>query len=243
MIRALPILIIFTVIMMGSKLLELFDVLPDFFAARAIHASDEAPKEEKKSEEAPKEAEKKEGETEKKEGDAGHGEKKEEGGHGEGGKKERKLETYTKKPESVVAPPPEFSKSEVDVLQELSKRREELDERERDISLRENSLQVVQKNIEEKVETLKGLQDQLKDIVAQYEAKEDEKIKSLVKVYEAMKPQDAAKIFEQLQMSVLIEVAVHMKEAKLAQILAKMDPYKAKELTMELANRRKIKSN
>lgn len=43
-----------------------------------------------------------------------------------------------------------------------------------------------------------------------------------------MKPQDAAKIFEQLQMSVLIEVAVHMKEAKLAQILAKMDPYKAR---------------
>jgi flagellar motility protein MotE (MotC chaperone) len=265
MIRALPILIIFTVIMMGSKLLELFEVLPDFFAARAIHASDEAPKEEKKSEEkkheegekkaegeghgeekkseeAPKEGEKKEGDAhgeEKKEG-----EKKEaEGGHGEGDKKEGKLETYTKKPDSVVAPPPEFSKSEMDVLQELSKRREELDEREKDISLRENSLQVVQKNIEEKVETLKGLQDQLKDIVAQYEAKEDEKIKSLVKVYEAMKPQDAAKIFEQLQMSVLIEVAVHMKEAKLAQILAKMDPYKAKELTMELANRRKIKSN
>ena len=250
--------------MMGSKLLELFEVLPDFFAARAIHASDEAPKEEKKSEEKkPEEGEKKaEGEGhgeekkaeeapkegEKKEGDA-HGEEKKEGekteesGHGEGGQKEGQLETYTKKPDSVVAPPPEFSKSEMDVLQELSKRREELDEREKDISLRENSLQVVQKNIEEKVETLKGLQDQLKDIVAQYEAKEDEKIKSLVKVYEAMKPQDAAKIFEQLQMSVLIEVAVHMKEAKLAQILAKMDPYKAKELTMELANRRKIKSN
>ena len=69
--------------------------------------------------------------------------------------------------------------------------------------------------------------------------KENEKIKSLVKVYEAMKPQDAAKIFEQIDMDILLSVAVHMKEAKLAQILSKMNPEKAKELTVELISYRK----
>lgn len=244
MIRALPILIIFTVIMMGTKLLELFEILPDFISARAIHASEEPAKDAKK-EEKPKEEKK---EDTKEESDKPKEEKKEEHGseekpkEGEHGAEGEKKPEDTPPPKSVVGPPSDFSPSEIEILQELARHREELDAREKDISLKENSLGVVEKNIDQKVETLKALQEQLKGIIAQYETKEDEKIKSLVKVYEAMKPQDASKIFEQLQMSVLIDVAVHMKEAKLAQILAKMDPYKAKELTTELANRRKIKS-
>ena len=90
---------------------------------------------------------------------------------------------------------------------------------------------------------VKNLQNELKGIMAEYQNKEEEKVKSLVKIYESMKPQDAAKIFEQLQMSILVEVADHMKEVKLAQVLAKMDAYKAKELTVELANRRRVKEN
>ncbi len=78
-------------------------------------------------------------------------------------------------------------------------------------------------------------------MLAQYEIKEDEKIKSLVKVYEAMKPLEAAKIFEKLDMPILLSVASNMKEAKLAMIIAKMDPSSAKDLTMELSNYRKVR--
>jgi len=65
-------------------------------------------------------------------------------------------------------------------------------------------------------------------------------MKSLVKIYENMKPKDAAPIFEQLDMDVLLDIVDRMKEAKVAPILAQMNPAKAKEVTDELAKRHEL---
>ena len=65
-------------------------------------------------------------------------------------------------------------------------------------------------------------------------------MKSLVKIYEAMKPKDAARIFEQLDLVVLLDVIERMKERKTAPILANMDPERAKTITLELAQRRTL---
>ena len=59
-----------------------------------------------------------------------------------------------------------------------------------------------------------------------------------MKVYESMQPKDAAKIFDDLQLGILMEVAVNMKESSLASVLAKMKPEKARELTIRLATKR-----
>jgi flagellar motility protein MotE (MotC chaperone) len=56
-----------------------------------------------------------------------------------------------------------------------------------------------------------------------------------VKVYEAMKPRDAATIFNDLGMPVLLAVVDRMKETKAAAILAAMTPEKARDVTMQLA--------
>jgi flagellar motility protein MotE (MotC chaperone) len=58
-----------------------------------------------------------------------------------------------------------------------------------------------------------------------------------VKIYETMKPKDAARIFEQLDMPVLLGVLERMKEMKSSAILAAMDASKAKAATMALAER------
>ena len=65
-------------------------------------------------------------------------------------------------------------------------------------------------------------------------------MKSLVKVYENMKPKDAARIFEKLDMPVLLQVVERMKEQKLAAVLAEMDPGKAKSVTIELATQHQL---
>jgi len=65
-------------------------------------------------------------------------------------------------------------------------------------------------------------------------------MQSLVKMYESMKPKDAARIFEQLQMDVLLEVATNMKERQMAAIMAEMSPDTAKALTMEMATKKPI---
>ena len=52
-----------------------------------------------------------------------------------------------------------------------------------------------------------------------------------------MKPKDAARVFNTLDLPYLIEIVGRMKEAKVAEVIGKMETEKAKVLTMELARR------
>ena len=52
---------------------------------------------------------------------------------------------------------------------------------------------------------------------------------------ENMKPRDAAAIFNDLDMPVLLSVVGRMKEARAAAVLAAMSPDKAREVTTQLA--------
>ena len=55
-----------------------------------------------------------------------------------------------------------------------------------------------------------------------------------------MKPKDAARIFEEMGMDTLLLVTERMSERKLAPIMAKMDPAKATEMTVELSRLRDL---
>jgi flagellar motility protein MotE (MotC chaperone) len=55
-----------------------------------------------------------------------------------------------------------------------------------------------------------------------------------------MKPADAARIFDTLDMDVLIEVMGQMKEAKSAPVLAAMSSERAKAVTVLLAQQKKL---
>jgi flagellar motility protein MotE (MotC chaperone) len=133
-----------------------------------------------------------------------------------------------------------LSRSEMELLKDLSKRREKLDGEKKDISVREQILKATENKIDQKVVELKNLQNQLEDLIKQYDTKEQGKIMSLVKIYETMKPKDAAKIFNELEMPVLLRVVSNMKEVKVAPIIAGMDPMKARDLSIELARQKTI---
>jgi flagellar motility protein MotE (MotC chaperone) len=55
-----------------------------------------------------------------------------------------------------------------------------------------------------------------------------------------MKPKDAARIFEQLELDTLLSVAERMKERRLAPVMAQMNPEKAKEMTVQLSKLRNL---
>ena len=59
-----------------------------------------------------------------------------------------------------------------------------------------------------------------------------------MKVYETMKPRDAALIFNDMDMPVLLQIVDRMKEAKAAAILGSMLPDRARSLTSQLAAKR-----
>jgi flagellar motility protein MotE (MotC chaperone) len=69
-------------------------------------------------------------------------------------------------------------------------------------------------------------------------AEQQQKIARLVKIYEAMKPKDAAGIFNSLDIGILLQVMQRMKEAKTAPILAAMEPSRAQDVTAALLAKR-----
>jgi len=133
--------------------------------------------------------------------------------------------------------PTQFSPQEIKLLQALSKRRDELDQRSGEIDQRAALLQAAEKRIDEKIAKLQAMEQAIDASFKKQDQQDDAKLASLVKIYEAMKPQDAARIFEQLDLPVLLEVVERMKERKTAPIMAAMDPLKAKAVTLALAAR------
>ena len=63
------------------------------------------------------------------------------------------------------------------------------------------------------------------------------RLKTLAVMYENMKPKDAAKIFDRLDMKVLLDMTSQINPRKMSEILALMSADAAERLTMELANR------
>lgn len=133
-----------------------------------------------------------------------------------------------------------FSQAEIDLLQKLASRRAELEKWSQELEMREGLLKAAEQRIDRKVGELRQIQDKIKGMLRQYDKEQEDKLKSLVKIYETMKPKEAARIFMELDMPVLLDVIERMKEIKSAAIMSKLEPEKAKKLTTELAKRRKI---
>lgn len=138
--------------------------------------------------------------------------------------------------------PTTFTPAEIALLENLSRRRDEIEMRARDQEVRESLLQATAQRIDAKIQELKVLEQRISSLVKQHDAAEVERMERLVKVYENMKPKDAARIFEEIEMDVLLEVAGRMKETKIAAVMAELSPKRAQELTIELAQQTNLEA-
>jgi len=148
--------------------------------------------------------------------------------------------TEPARPDGVVMFPdqsPRVSESERAILERLQSRRQELDQRAREIEIRESLLKAAEKRIESKVEEMKALETKAAGISGQRAEQEAARFKGIITMYESMKPKDAAKVFDRLEMSVLIEIASQIAPRKMSDIMGLMQPEAAERLTVELARR------
>ncbi|WP_321502595.1 hypothetical protein [Breoghania sp.] len=127
------------------------------------------------------------------------------------------------------------SRSERVVLERLRQRRKELDEREAHQRLREDLLKAAEQRIESRVSELKQLEARIGVAVDEKKKQEEQEFMNLARMYESMRAKDAARIFDRLELSILVKVARAMKPAKVADVMAKMQPEVAERLTIELA--------
>lgn len=142
--------------------------------------------------------------------------------------------------EPLAIDPQSFTASELDLLQRLSERREQIDAQETEIATREAMLRAAETRIDGKISELQQLEQTLSELVAEADAQQQAKIDQLVRIYGAMKPKDAARIFNDLDMPILITVVEMMRENKVAPILAQMDAMKATAVTEALSMRKQM---
>ena len=144
------------------------------------------------------------------------------------------------KPDGVVVYPDQnqsVSASERAILERLQSRRQELEARAREVDIRESLLKAAEKRIESKVEELKAVESRITTATAQKAETDAARFKGIITMYEGMKPKDAAKVFDRLEMSVLFEIASQIAPRKMSDILGLMAPEAAERLTIEMARR------
>jgi flagellar motility protein MotE (MotC chaperone) len=143
-------------------------------------------------------------------------------------------------PDGKIVPldaPRQPSPGERAVLERLQDRRQELDARAREIDIRENLLKATEKRIEQRAQELKDTESRITVTTQKKEEVEVQRFKGLVTMYENMKAKDAAKVFDRLEMKVLIELATQINPRRMADIMAQMQPEAAERLTVEMATR------
>lgn len=160
-------------------------------------------------------------------GGGGHG-----GGHGAEPAPDKNISTTP--PEPIK---PNVSAGERAVLESLQQRRQELDTRAREGDVRDSLLKAAEKRIEQRMQELKDMESRLQGAEKKKDDEEASKFKSLVVMYENMKAKDAARIFDRLDLRVLIEIANAMNPRRMSDIMGQMSPEAAERLTIEIANR------
>lgn len=170
--------------------------------------------------------------------EAGHGEAAAAGGHdaaagGHGADGETPSNVSTVRPEEFQ---PTKSQAELDILKSLSERRSSLEQREEDINLRLKLLEAAESRLQKRMEEIQTLQSSLAKTDPADAAKPAEQVKGLATMYENMKPKAAAAVFDELDLSILIDLSRAMNPRKMAAVLAVMDPEKAGALTAALAS-------
>jgi flagellar motility protein MotE (MotC chaperone) len=138
-------------------------------------------------------------------------------------------------PDGKIVPFSLNNSSENAVIERLGERRGELDAREQELEMRLALVEAAEKRINERTALLEQLEARINALVEQNNSQEVEQFKSIVSMYESMKPKEAALIFDRLDMNTLLRVARAMSPRKMAPIMAKMDPVKAKDLTATMA--------
>jgi flagellar motility protein MotE (MotC chaperone) len=132
------------------------------------------------------------------------------------------------------------SAAERAILERLGERRDEWQQKGKDLEMRERLLENAERKLEARIGDLKAAEEKVEN--AKRPDGDGAGLKNLVIMYEAMKPKEAARVFDRLSHDVLVPVVLQMNPRKMSEVLAVMTPDAAEKLTVALASRAKGKT-
>ncbi|HLK26614.1 MAG TPA: hypothetical protein VKT30_18315 [Caulobacteraceae bacterium] len=130
-----------------------------------------------------------------------------------------------------------LSPAELQVLQSLSNRRGELDQREMSLDTQVQLIAAAEAKLDSRIQGMNQLKTDIQALLGQADQQQQAEQQRLVRIYEDMDPKKAAAAMTVMDDSVRVPIAAAMKERKLAAILQAMQPADAKALTEKLAQR------
>ncbi|MCP3954920.1 MAG: hypothetical protein GY697_22270 [Desulfobacterales bacterium] len=136
------------------------------------------------------------------------------------------------------------------MLRGLEEKKKSIAKESDNMSKRKKELERYEEQIDEKLAQLKKLKEQINSDFALLDKKKSEKeiaqetefekrLNSLVKTYAGMKPKNAAKIVDKMELEVARKIFSRMRETSASAILANVDSEKAAKITEYLAYKKK----
>jgi flagellar motility protein MotE (MotC chaperone) len=130
-----------------------------------------------------------------------------------------------------------LSAAEVQVLQALGARRQALESRGEQLETQDALMLAAEQRLNERLAELRQLETTVNDLLGHLDEEQETRLAALVDVYQRMRSKDAATVFDGLNDDVLVQVASRMRQANLAEIMGRMNPNRARQLTQMLADR------
>ena len=129
---------------------------------------------------------------------------------------------------------------ERDLYGVLEKRKAELDVRENAMRTEEQNLQVLKKEITDKIDALKVLEKQLDGKVETQNTLDLKKYKDLAKIYESAAPAKTGAMMEKLDIKTAAGITMSMKRERAGAVLSNMNLQKAVEITKEITKMSRV---
>ena len=120
------------------------------------------------------------------------------------------------------------------LMKVLERKSQELDSRESRLLAEEQRIQVLKREIVEKIDALQGLEDRLGTMMDEEKTSESKKYKDLARVYDSAPPEKIASMIEQMDVKTAAGITMNMKRDKAGAVLWYLSPQKAVEITRQI---------
>lgn len=125
-----------------------------------------------------------------------------------------------------------------ELLRSFEKRREELDRYEEELNKKEERLSILREALEDRLAQFEKIKTELEELVKIRRDLSEKSLKHLVKVYESMKPENAAPLIERLDRDITVLILSRMKGKSAGKILSKVRPTIATKISEQIAKKK-----
>jgi flagellar motility protein MotE (MotC chaperone) len=139
-------------------------------------------------------------------------------------------------PANYSRPAEKYSKDELQVLKSLDARRVELEERDKRLDKKESEMKQRDREFAARLSEIRDISQKLKSDREKNERKKTAQLEQLANVYSSMNPEESAKLIEQLDVTISLQLIERMPEKRIGQILSMMSPERALTLTQMLSH-------